>query len=152
MDTNQLVKIDGGRKQIAIGNLNGALSAKGTPVGARVFVAATFGVAAADIKGMKMPAVKELCVANGATDESFKLARKSYDKAMAQFWTDSRKITALFSADPNYRQTIRPTKTGAVTTFRYVKPAASAKSANAQVAQLKALLTNAGIALPTELA
>jgi hypothetical protein len=147
-----LVKHDGGRKIINLSAANGAdiLKENGVPMSFKAYAAEKFGVTL--LKGMKTPALREAVLATGKTAADFKLARKDYDASHGQFCLASRKITALFASDPNYRQTVKPTKTGAVTTFRYIKPTGAAKSANAQVAQLKALLVAAGIELPVELA
>jgi len=125
------------------GDFGGVTKADYRVNNAKVFLAAHFGVALA--KGMKMPDVKAAVIASGKTEEQFKLARKSYDATKQQYHVECRKVTALLAADPNYRQSIRKTKTGAVTTFRKVSAATAKVSAAARIAQLEAMLAKAGI-------
>src|ERR1700747_103032 len=113
---NQLAKVNGQSAQL--GTYGGAIKNDWRVNNAKVYLAAHFGVTLT--KGMKMPQVKEAVLATGVTADAFKVARKEYDANKHAYHADCRKITALYAADPNYRQSIRKTKTGAVTTFRKI--------------------------------
>lgn len=126
------------------GNFGGVTKADYRVNNAKVFLAAHFGVAV--VKGMKMPDVKAAVIASGKTEAEFKLARKTYDTNKQTYHVECRKVTALLANDPNYRQSIRKMKTGAVVTFRKIGAVAAKQSAAARIAQLEAKLAAAGIA------
>ncbi len=128
---------------IALGNFNGVCKPDFRVNNAKEFLAAKYGIRVA--KGVKMPDVKAMVLASGVTDEAFKLARKSYDADKQRYHVECRKVTALLAADPNYRQSIRKMKTGAVVTFRKVGVAAAKVSAAARIAQLEAKLAALGV-------
>lgn len=134
-------------QEVSLPSFDGILSKRGTPMGARKWVGARFGVEV--VKGMKMPDVKAAAIAAGKTEDEFKLARKEYDKQTALFYTQSRAVNALYAADPNHRQAVRLTKTGAVTTYRKLAAGTAKIGATARIAQLEALLAKAGITAPT---
>lgn len=125
------------------GNFGGVTKADYRVNNAKVFLAAHFGVTI--VKGMKMPDVKKAVLATGKTEAEFKTARKTYDTNKQTYHVECRKVTALLANDPNYRQSIRKMKTGAIVTFRKVGAAAAKQSAAARIAQLEAKLAAAGI-------
>lgn len=126
-----------------LGTFGGTVRADWRVMNAKEFLAAKFGYSIA--KGDKMPDVKKAILAGGTTDEQFKLARKEYDANKNIYHVECRKVTALLAGDPNYRQSIRRTKTGAVTTFRKVSAATAKVSQAARIAQLEAKLASLGV-------
>jgi len=128
---------------LALGSFGGVTKADFRTKNAKEYLSAHFGVTVR--KGMKMPDVKAAVLAGGKTEAEFKLARKTYDTNKQTYHVECRKVTALLAADPNYRQSIRKMKTGAVVTFRKIGAAAAKQSAAARIAQLEAKLAAAGI-------
>jgi hypothetical protein len=141
MSITTLAKVNG--QQAQLGTYGGAIKNDWRVNNAKVYLAAHFGVTVR--KGDKMPDVKAAILASGVSSEDFKLARKEYDANKHAYHADCRKITALYASDPNYRQSIRKTATGAVTTFRKIASGTAKVSQAARIAQLEAKLAELGV-------
>ena len=139
-NTQQLVKV--GDKSVSA-DFGGVVKADWRLQNAKEALAIHFGITLK--KGDKMPDLKAAVEAAGFTKDEFKLARKSYDTGKNTYHASVRKVNALFASDPNYRQSIRQTKTGAVTTYRKVAVSKAHQSDKATIAMLRAKLAELGI-------
>lgn len=139
----------------------GALSDKGTLIGARHFIAAKAGLTLPKVAkgetGITMKELKAKIVAGGKhTAADIKLWNGEYDVARTEFYRQSGQITALLAQDPTYRKSVRINTNakgaviGATTTFRRERVAAPSVVAQLQatVASLTAALA-AKNALPS---
>lgn len=142
-------------QQMALTLGAGALSAKGTLIGVRHFIATKAGLTLPKVSkgnpGPTMKEVKAMALKAGKTEAELKLWSGEYDVARAEFYRQSGQITALLAQDPTYRKSVRVNVNskgaviGATTTFRKERTAAASVVAQleARIAQLTAALTTA---------
>jgi hypothetical protein len=140
-------------QQMALTLGAGALSDKGTLIGARFFIAAKAGITLPKVSkgnpGPTMKEVKAMIVAKGHTEAQIKAWNGEYDVARTEFYRQSGQLTALLAQDPTYRKSVKINTNakgaviGATTTFRRERVAAPSVVAQlqAQVAALTAQLS-----------
>lgn len=141
-------------KQVAIPSFGGAVNAKGTLVGVRIFVAEKAGLSTEDVKELSFKEVKALAVNAGATAEQIKTWSGDYNRERDAFYSEGGLVNGMLAADPSYRKTLKVNRNktgdviGATTVYRKERsPKATLAAENAALKAQIAKLT-AAMALP----
>jgi hypothetical protein len=161
MDANKKQLVVAGQP-LAINQRDGALTAKGVLVGARVFIAMKAGMAhdRKDVEGMTTKDVIAKIEADGlATKEQCKTWEKEYKAHKSAHYAASSQIGGLFIASPEWRKSFKTDYNakgepiGGTLTFRKERSANASLASQlaairAENAKLQAQLKAAGLQLP----
>lgn len=150
-------------QQLALQSFLPILSATGSLLGPRRFIAKQFGFCVAkgdngnldwsEIKDMNTKEVREKIVSAGlATKEQVSEAITSYNEQKERFYTESTKATALIGADQSLRKEVRMVqgKKGLIgfnVKARFVKSTSSNATRDARIAELEKELAAAKLLL-----